>query len=376
MSKLPTVGERDQLGFVDLNIRTAFCEFTNDIVEKLSGRCVEIDGYAEARGKRKLFLHGIGAMKITLVFHVVSVVPGFLDQVASVGGCVDQNIIGSGFHTTLNDCLEEFVFQLIVFKGKIVDEDNESVIAVLYGCDDLREVAELVLVDLDHAESRIVIFVDEGLDRGGFARSGIAVEKHVVCGDTAEKCLCVFRERFFLKLIAHHIGKHDFIRVVDGEKFDTVSVVANAECTVQTEHTDTVQAVEFRNEIKKFMLIFGFGKLFAESLDLFADTSIIILFRFRNGSVICERREAINAECGFDFGKVKVKKLTEYTEIIFSEMIHASFSHDLSFGGQGEGIFICDQKKREIILPKIPIESVCGRKVKNTLNLRINATDE
>ena len=233
-----------------------------------------------------------------------------------------------------------------------------------------------MLVDLDHTKSRSVIFVDQRLDARGFARACVAVEENVVRGNAAQERFRVFRERFFLYIVSHHIGKHDLIRVIDGKKFNLAVRIFDTERAVQTEHTDTVQMVKFRDPIEKFVFIRRLRQLFAECLHLFANAAVIILFRLRNRPIVGQRGEAVNAKRVFQFGKVEVKQSEEDAAIVFREMIDGAFARAFSFGGEGEGIFVRDQIERQIVLPEIFIKAVGGREVENMLDLRINTAHE
>ena len=57
-------------------------------------------------------------------------------------------------------------------------------------------------------------------------------------------------------------------------------------------------------------------------------------------------------------------------------MVDGALARASSLGSQGEGIFICDEQKRQIVLPKVFIEAVGGGKIKNALDLRIDTADE
>ena len=103
-------------------------------------------------------------MDIVFVFHVAAILPGFLDEMTAIRGRIDQNVIGTSFHTAFDDSLEEFIFQLVFLKRKVVDEDDVAVIAVFDGGDDFRKITELVLINFDHTKSRVVVFIDKRLD--------------------------------------------------------------------------------------------------------------------------------------------------------------------------------------------------------------------
>ena len=83
----------------------------------------------------------------------------------TVRGRIDQNIIRLDLQATFDDCLQIFVFCLKLLKGQIIHVNDESIVTVLDLGNNLRQILKLMLIDLDHTKSLIVIFIYDRLDR-------------------------------------------------------------------------------------------------------------------------------------------------------------------------------------------------------------------
>ena len=84
-----------------------------------------------------------------ILTHFLFIRKCFTDQVASVGGCIDQYVVRFFLKTALDHCLQIFIFDLKLFKREIIHVNNELVIAVFDLCDDIIQITELVLVHFD-----------------------------------------------------------------------------------------------------------------------------------------------------------------------------------------------------------------------------------
>ena len=103
-------------------------------------------------------------MHIILMFHIVAVIPVLLDQMTPVGSRVDQDIVRPRFHTALDNSFQELVLDFKFLKRKIIHIDNKFIIPILDLCNHGRQILELMLVDLDHAQALSVKFIDNRLD--------------------------------------------------------------------------------------------------------------------------------------------------------------------------------------------------------------------
>ena len=196
--------------------------------------------------------------------HIVPVAPVFLNQVPAVGGGIDQHILRLRLHPSLDDRLQEFIFNLKFFKRQIIHINNEFVIAVLDLGDDIGEIFKLMLVDLDHTESLGIKFIDDRLDAGGLSCSGISEQQAVVGLASLHEGSGIIHQFFLLNLVAHQIREHDAVHVVDGvEDYPTLLGGSDAERLVQAEHAHAEIPVEICHRFKKALLIRGCIQLFA-----------------------------------------------------------------------------------------------------------------
>ena len=83
----------------------------------------------------------------------------------TVRGRIDQNIIRLDLQATFDDCLQIFVFCLEFLKGQVIHVNDESIVSILDLGNNLRQILKLMLIDLDHTKSLIVIFIYDRLDR-------------------------------------------------------------------------------------------------------------------------------------------------------------------------------------------------------------------
>ena len=86
---LPSVGLCQQLRLVHVDTLAGGQHLDHLLVLPLLGHAV-MDRHAKAAGQRQLFLHGIGAVDVTVVFHVCPVIPGLPDQVTEM--CIRDRV--------------------------------------------------------------------------------------------------------------------------------------------------------------------------------------------------------------------------------------------------------------------------------------------
>ena len=101
-----------------------------------------------------------------------------------------------------------------------------------------------------------------------------------------------------------------------------------------------------------------------------------MLFRFFDGFIVRDRRKAIDAECIFDGGKIEVKEIFEDAEIVFCEVIDTAVLCAAALCRERKGVFICDEHKGEIIVPKVFVKAGFGGEIKEFFDLTIDAADE
>ena len=62
-----------------------------------------VDPHPEPGGEGELLLQGVGVVDVVLVLHVRPVLPGLPDEVAAVGGGVEEDVVRLGLHATLDN---------------------------------------------------------------------------------------------------------------------------------------------------------------------------------------------------------------------------------------------------------------------------------
>ena len=167
MADLPGICLTEKLGILHNDARTVG-QGTDDPVVFLAAGGGEVDGQAETVGQGQLFFHRVGAVDVAVVLHVVPIVPGLLDEVAAVGGGIDQHVVGTGLHAALDDGLQELVFHLKILKGKVVNKEQElgDIAKVAFMPKDLDDTLK-VLAILSHCENTIAISMS---DLGSYTR--------------------------------------------------------------------------------------------------------------------------------------------------------------------------------------------------------------
>ena len=149
MADFITIGFQEQLFLGHLQFRITLGDALDDFLEQTVAGHAVADGATKARSERELFLHGIGAMNIPVMFHIIPVIPGFADEMTTVGSGADHDIIRSGLQPAFNDGFELFVFHFILFKGQIINENHEAVLTVLDDGNHFGQSGKLMLVKLD-----------------------------------------------------------------------------------------------------------------------------------------------------------------------------------------------------------------------------------
>ena len=72
---------------------------------------------------------------------------------------IDQDIIRLDLQTALNNGFQIFVLHLKFLKGQIIHINDEFVIAVLDTGNDTLKILELMLIDLNHAQPLVIVFI-------------------------------------------------------------------------------------------------------------------------------------------------------------------------------------------------------------------------
>ena len=328
-----------------------------------------MDPHPEAGREGEFFLQSVRVVDVVLVLHVRPVLPGLPDQVPAVGGGVEQDVVGLGLHAPFDDRLEEFILHLVLLKGQVVDENDEAVVPVLHHGDDRRQIPELVLINLDHPQALVIVFVDEGLDAGGLARAGVAVEQHVVAAPSGQESLGVVPQLGFLALIAHQIPEHHLVGVVNGDQRDPLGAGPDAEGFVQADLPHAVLPVVVGDQTEKVLLVPGRRQPAAQVPDLLADVPVVPPLVLVDGGIVAEGGEAVDAQVVLNGREVIVEQGAEHPEVVGRKVVHRSLQRPHPLGDEAEGILIGHDEKGQIVLPQVFVKAVVGGQIQQALDL-------
>ena len=115
--------------------------------------------HAETRNTRDSFSCTV-SLTVQIFLPVLFVRKGLPNQMPSVGGGIDQDIVRLLFQSALDDRLQIFIFDLKFFKAQIIHVNDEFVIPVFNLGNHIVQILELVLVHLDNTQPAVIIFVD------------------------------------------------------------------------------------------------------------------------------------------------------------------------------------------------------------------------
>ena len=149
-----------------------------------------------------------------------------------------------------------------------------------------------MLVDFDHPQALIAVFVQNGLHGGGLACACVAVEQHIVAAAPLDEGLGVVPQGLLLHLIADQVGEHHPVNVVDGCQ---LAAIIQAEGTVQPEHAHPAVPVVGRNQVKDLVGVFGFINGLTQCLHLFGHGAVVHLRLLGDGAVMRQHGEAVDA---------------------------------------------------------------------------------
>ena len=313
---------------------------------------------------------------VVVVLHVRPVLPGLPDEVPPVGGGVEQDVVRLRLHTALNDGFQELVLHLVLLKGEVVNKDDEAVVPVLHHRDHGGQIAELVLVDLDHAQALVIVLVDEGLHAGGLARARVAIEQGVVGAPPGQEGFRVRPQLFLLALVAHQILQHDLVRIINGDKPHAVRPGLDAEGFVQPDEAHAVLLIMLRHQVEEALLIRGRRQLLAQRPDFLADILVVPALMLINGLVVPQGREAVDAQVPLDDREIIVEQRPEHAEVTLGKVVHRSVQLPHPLGDEAEGVLVGHEQKCQIVLPQILVKPIVRGQVQQPLHLVIDAPDQ
>ena len=372
MAHLPLVCLRAQLLIRQGNLRIALRKLCHDPEVFLLGRLGEADGHAEAGHQGQLFLHGIRAVHTVVLLHVAAVAPGLPDDVAPVGGSVDQHIVRLRLHAALDDRLQVLVLDLELLKGQIVHINDKAVVPVLDMGNHRGEILELMLIDLNHPQALVIVFVQDRLDACGLSGSAVPEQQHVVGRKSLHKGFRVIHQLLLLDLVADQVVQNHLLRIVDGQELHIVLVSLDTEGLIQAEHAHSVGLIEIRDNAENLLLVRSRLDLPAHRLHLFADVFIIHALLFPNRPVMADGGKAVDLQIPLDRAEIKIKQVFKYPEIPLREMIDAAVVCPHLLAGHTEGILVSQENKGQVIVPQILVKPIHGRQIEKSLHLLID----
>ena len=177
MVQLPFIGFPQQffLGKPDL---IPFCQLANDLLEFFLVWFPKVDGNSKSCHQGEFLLDGI--VGVELFVPLLLIPEGLPDEMAPVGGGIDQDVVRLFLKTALDHGFQVFIFNLKFLKGKIIHINDKTIVTVFDLGDDFIKVLELMLIGLNDTKSLIIILVQDSLDTGRFTGSRITKEQAVV----------------------------------------------------------------------------------------------------------------------------------------------------------------------------------------------------
>ena len=281
----------------------------------------------------------------------------------AVGGGIDQHVVRASLHTAFDDCFEELVLNLKFLERKIVHVDDKAIVPVFDLTDDIGQILKLMLVDLDHTQALIVIFVEQGFDAGRFTGTGIAAQQHVVGWKSFDECFGIIYQFLLLNLITDQIIKHHTLGVVDGDKFYVIVQMTDTESPVQTEHTNAICLIKIGDDAENVFFVGSVLNLLTDSLHFFTYIPVVHMLFFLDRFVVAYSSEAIDTKSLFNRSEIKIKQLLKYGKICFCKMVDSSIVGTDFFTGHAERVFVGQKDKGQIVVPQVLVKSIFGGQV-------------
>ena len=161
-------------------------------------RLLEGHRQAESRRQAHQLLAGIGGMQVV----ATAVAHAFLDQMAAVAGGVHGHVVAAAAHAALQNGFQRGKVVVVGREAQVVDEQNELQRILRQLVHQGGDLVQLVLLHLNQPQAVRRKLVGNGLDRAGFARTGVAVQQHIVGGLALQQGAGVGNDLFPLPLVA------------------------------------------------------------------------------------------------------------------------------------------------------------------------------
>ena len=170
---------------------------------------MEAQPQAEAVGERNFFLHCLAGIDRGAAFIVHQVAR---HQVAAVGGCIEQHILGPAFDAAFQRRLERLVTGVVLVEGKIVAIKQEAALAGAQQPQKLGQAGDILAMHLDQHQTAVALVfgVERGmhrLDQRAFAHAARAPEQRIVGGQAPAETFGVGEQRVALAFHALEQGE-------------------------------------------------------------------------------------------------------------------------------------------------------------------------
>ena len=146
----------------------------------------------------------------------------------------------------LHDGLQIFIGGLVFLKGKIIQKQEEAVVAALHLPQNVGDQVILLLVKLNEPQSLIGVLVDKGLNAGGFSGTGVTVEQHIVAALPPAERLPYCGSADPLLSVAHQIRQTYRRTVLHGDQLRAVPCPSGPEHLPHAQQTDALSLIERR----------------------------------------------------------------------------------------------------------------------------------
>ncbi len=112
---------------------------------------LEGEGEAKAIAKGQFFLEGVPLMDFVGVAGARAIAMELAYEVAAVGGGVDDGVGRTGGNAAFEDDLEGFEGFVVLFKGEVIDKEDEFLGGAAEAIEDAGQGGEVGLRDFDEA---------------------------------------------------------------------------------------------------------------------------------------------------------------------------------------------------------------------------------
>ena len=216
-----------------------------------------------------------------------------------------------------------------------------------------------MFIYLDHTQSTIIIFIEDGFDTGRFSRTAVPEQKDIVGRTAFHKISGIVHELFLLKLISHQIIQMHMLRTGDGRNLHLfLRMVHDAERFVKPEGPHAESLIKLGHNAEKGLIILCLGQMFCQLADPVPDPFIEYLAVFIHIGIILQNLRHADSEMPIQTGKVKGKQFPEYPKILHGQLVDAALHRPHHFTGRGKCIFPVGNHKCQVRMPEIPLQPI------------------